>query len=75
MGPSLSPNQKIKGFKLVHLNTRSYPPKKEQIQQAFNHYDFISITESWLNKQHDDSQIHWPQKQYFRVDRQTKQEE
>ena len=60
---------KAKGLKFVHLNIRSIPKHRNEVELTFNNYDFICLTESWLNSNVEDSVVAIPGFISYRLDR------
>ena len=47
----------MKGFKVVHLNVRSYFRKKDELYLLFKDYDVLCFTETWLTPMLPDNML------------------
>ena len=60
---------RLKGFKMVHLNTRSMFGKRHDIFDQLDGADFVSMSETWLDDNYDDDLIYWEGMKLYRQDR------
>ena len=60
---------KSKGLKFTHLNIRSISKHRDEVEVVFRDYDFICLTESWLNNNIEDIAIAIPGFAIYRLDR------
>ena len=59
----------IKGFKIIHLNVRSFFKKREELFLLYNNYDIICFTETWLTSLIPDNMLTWSGFTLWRADR------
>ena len=60
---------KGKGCKFVHLNCRSLYSKLPEISNTFRGFDFVCLSETWLNNKFIDSILNIPDMKLLRQDR------
>ena len=60
---------KLRGFKMVHINTRSMFNKRHDIFDQLDGADFVSMSETWLHPEYDDDLIQWEGMDLYRQDR------
>ena len=58
-----------KGFKIVHVNTRSISKKIELLNQLYNESDILCCSETWLDNRVPDSLVNIDGMKIFRNDR------
>ena len=57
------------GFRIIHLNVRSFFNKRDELYLMYNGYDIVCFTETWLSSLIPDKLLAWPGYKLFRKDR------